>query len=213
MVRKWENILLVVPPSENKEVNSGSTFITRDESWSLVNVPYFPCQHNNKIFSRVRPSRFILWRVIKYDFCPTWETGGSWRSSWSSCTSLGKSPAWKMTVSLVILFTSGFVPQWMAFNTPVCSQAKRGRKRSGMKQGQPKVQLLKSRLYFCGTFAWFLRQLCHLEIYFLSTPWQMPQTITNIPRCLPQILTLPMFWYHLANSFSRENVPFDFERS
>ena len=41
----------------------------------------------------------------------------------------------------------------------------------------------------------------------------MPQTITNIPRCLPQILTVPKFWYHLAHSFSRKNVPFDFERA
>ena len=28
-----------------------------------------------------------------------------------------------------------------------------------------------------------------------------------------QILTLPKFWYHLAHSFSRKNVPFDFERA
>ena len=41
----------------------------------------------------------------------------------------------------------------------------------------------------------------------------MPQMITNIPRCLPQILTVPKFWYHLAHSFSRKNVPFDFERA
>ena len=40
----------------------------------------------------------------------------------------------------------------------------------------------------------------------------MPQTITNIPRCLPQILTVPKFWCHLAHSFPRKNVPFDFER-
>ena len=59
----------------------------------------------------------------------------------------------------------------------------------------------------------FLGQFCHLEICFLSTPRQMPQTITNIPRCLPQILTLPKFWYHLAHSFSHKNVPFDFERA
>ena len=71
----------------------------------------------------------------------------------------------------------------------------------------------QARLYFCATFAWFLGQMSHLDIYFLSTPRQMPQTITNIPRCLPQILTLPKFWYHLAHSFSRKNVPFDFERS
>ena len=59
----------------------------------------------------------------------------------------------------------------------------------------------------------FLGQLCHLENCILSTPRQMPQTITNIPRCLPQILTVPKFWYHLAHSFSRKNVPFDFERA
>ena len=41
----------------------------------------------------------------------------------------------------------------------------------------------------------------------------MPQTITNIPRCLPQILTVPKFWYHLAHSFSCKNVPFHFERA
>ena len=41
----------------------------------------------------------------------------------------------------------------------------------------------------------------------------MPQTITNIPRCLPQILTVPEFWCHLAHSFSHKNVPFDFERA
>ena len=28
----------------------------------------------------------------------------------------------------------------------------------------------------------------------------------------PQILTLLKFWYHLAHSFSRKNVPFDSER-
>ena len=39
----------------------------------------------------------------------------------------------------------------------------------------------------------FLGQLCYLENCFLSTPRQMPQTITNIPRCLPQILTVPKF--------------------
>ena len=38
--------------------------------------------------------------------------------------------------------------------------------------------------------------------------YQMPQTITNIPRCLPQILTVSKFWYHLAHLFSRKNVPF-----
>ena len=41
----------------------------------------------------------------------------------------------------------------------------------------------------------------------------MPQTIKNIPRCLPQILTVPEFWYHLAHSFTRKNFPFDFERA
>ena len=41
----------------------------------------------------------------------------------------------------------------------------------------------------------------------------MPPTITNIPRCIPQILTVPKFWCHLAHSFSRKNVPFDFERA
>ena len=41
----------------------------------------------------------------------------------------------------------------------------------------------------------------------------MPQTITNIPRCLPQILTVPEFWCHLAHLFSCKNVPFDFERA
>ena len=59
----------------------------------------------------------------------------------------------------------------------------------------------------------FLGQLYYLENCILSTPQQMPQTITNIPRCLPQILTVPKFWYHLAHSFSRKNVPFDFERA
>ena len=34
-----------------------------------------------------------------------------------------------------------------------------------------------------------LGQLCQLEICFLSTPRQMPQTITNISRCFPQILS------------------------
>ena len=41
----------------------------------------------------------------------------------------------------------------------------------------------------------------------------MPHTITNIPRCLPQILRVPKFWYHLAHSFSRKNIPFDFVRA
>ena len=62
----------------------------------------------------------------------------------------------------------------------------------------------ESRLYFCAIFAWFLGQFCHWDICFLSTPRQMPQTITNIPRCLPQILTLPKFWCHLEHSFSRK---------
>ena len=71
-----------------------------------------------------------------------------------------------------------------------------------------------ARLFFCvHHLCGFLVQLCFFEICFLSTPWQMPQTITNIPRCLPQILTVPKFWYHLAHSFSRKNVPFDFERA
>ena len=70
-----------------------------------------------------------------------------------------------------------------------------------------------SRLYFCATFAWFLGQFCHMDICFLSTPRQMPQTITNIPRCIPQILTVLKFWCHLAHSFSRKNGPFDFERA
>ena len=38
-------------------------------------------------------------------------------------------------------------------------------------------------------------------------------TDTNIPRCLPQILTVPQFGYHLAYSFSCKIVPFDFERA
>ena len=38
VVRKWENILLVVPPSENKEVNSGSTFITREIQNNFVEL-------------------------------------------------------------------------------------------------------------------------------------------------------------------------------
>ena len=66
--------------------------------------------------------------------------------------------------------------------------------------------------FFCETFASFWGLFFHLDICFLSTLWQIPQTITNIPRCLPQILTLPKFCYHLAHSFSRKNVPFDFER-
>ena len=41
----------------------------------------------------------------------------------------------------------------------------------------------------------------------------MQQTITNIPRCLPEILTVQKFWYHLTHLFSRKNVPFDFERA
>ena len=59
----------------------------------------------------------------------------------------------------------------------------------------------------------FLGQLCQLENCILSTLRQMPQTITNIPRCLPQILTVLEFWCHLAHSFSRKNVSFDFERA
>ena len=39
----------------------------------------------------------------------------------------------------------------------------------------------EARLYFCATFAWFLGKFCLLENCFLSTPRQMPQTITNIP--------------------------------
>ena len=50
----------------------------------------------------------------------------------------------------------------------------------------------------------FLGQFCHLDICILSTHRQMPQTITNITHCLPKILTVPKFWYHLAHSFSRE---------
>ena len=72
------------------------------------------------------------------------------------------------------------------------------------KQGGPPIYI---RLYFCATFAWFLGKFCLLENCFFSTPRQMPQTITNIPGCLPQILTVPKFWYHLAHSFSCKNVP------
>ena len=39
------------------------------------------------------------------------------------------------------------------------------------------------------------------------------QTITNTPRFLPKILTVPKFWYQITNSLSRINVPFDFERA
>ena len=63
----------------------------------------------------------------------------------------------------------------------------------------------------CNTCV-FLCQFSHLEICFLSTLWKMPHMITNIPCFLSQILTVPKFWYHLAHSFSRKNVPFDFER-
>ena len=59
----------------------------------------------------------------------------------------------------------------------------------------------------------FLSQYWHLENCVLSTPRQMPQTITNIPHCLPLILTVPQFWYHLARSFYCKNGPFDFERA
>ena len=61
----------------------------------------------------------------------------------------------------------------------------------------------------------FLGQYRHLDICLLSTLRIMPQTITNNPPPSPfpsQILTLPKFWYHLAHSFSRKNVPFDFLR-
>ena len=54
------------------------------------------------------------------------------------------------------------------------------------------------RLYFCATFAWFLDSFAIWKFTFLSTLRQMPQTIKNIPRCLPQIVTLPKFWYHLV---------------
>ena len=57
-------------------------------------------------------------------------------------------------------------------------------------------------------FLLFLGLFCHLETCFLSTPRQMPQTITNILSCLPQIFTVPKFWYHLAHSFSCKKCPF-----
>ena len=47
------------------------------------------------------------------------------------------------------------------------------------------------RLYSYATFAWFLGQYWHLEICPLFILRQMPQTIINISRCLPQILPLP----------------------
>ena len=73
---------------------------------------------------------------------------------------------------------------------------------------------LLQALFLCNMYLHgFVGQFCHLEICFLSTPRQMPQTITNIPRCLPKILTVSEFWFHLAHSFSRKNVPFDFERA
>ena len=59
---------------------------------------------------------------------------------------------------------------------------------------------LRQALFFCNICVVF-RQLCHLENCILSTPRQMPQTITNIPRCLLKILTLPKFWYHLERAF------------
>ena len=68
-------------------------------------------------------------------------------------------------------------------------------------------QVCKAGFIFVQYLLGFLGQFFHLDICFLSTLQQMPQTITNIPRCLPQILTLPKFWYHLAHSFSPKNGP------
>ena len=51
----------------------------------------------------------------------------------------------------------------------------------------------KTGFIFVQYLRGFVGQFCHMEICFLSTPRQMPQTITNIPRCLPQILTVPEF--------------------
>ena len=73
------------------------------------------------------------------------------------------------------------------------------------------IQRITAGFIFVQHLRGFLGQLCFFEICFLSTPQQMPQTITNIPRCLPQILTVPEFWYHLAHSFSRKNEAQDIE--
>ena len=75
------------------------------------------------------------------------------------------------------------------------------------------TKAFKAHFIFVQHLRGFLRQYLHLEICVLSTPRQMPQTITNIPRCLPQILTVPEIWCHLAHSFCCKNVPFDFERA
>ena len=68
--------------------------------------------------------------------------------------------------------------------------------------------------------ALFLCNICVVfRPIFLFGNLHFAHALTNatddhkIPRCLPQILTLPKFWYHLAHSFSRKNVPFDFERA
>ena len=76
----------------------------------------------------------------------------------------------------------------------------------------PPLHYILQALFLCNICE-VLGLFWHFEICFLSTPRQMPQTITNITRCPPQILTVPKFWYHLAHSFSRKNVPFDFERA
>ena len=70
-----------------------------------------------------------------------------------------------------------------------------------------------SRLYFCAKFAWFFMLVVPfgnlLFIHALTN-------VTDDHKYSPfpsQILTVPELWYHLAHSFWRKNVPFDFERA
>ena len=69
------------------------------------------------------------------------------------------------------------------------------------------------RLYFCATFAWLFRPVVPFgNLLFIHTS----TNATDHHKYSPfpsQILPFPEFWYHLSQSFSRKNGPFDFERA
>ena len=67
-------------------------------------------------------------------------------------------------------------------------------------------------LFLCNICVVFRPVLAFRDLLFIhaSTNATDDHKYSPFPS---QILTVPKFWYHLAHSFSRKNVPFDFERA
>ena len=136
--------------------------------------------------------------------------------SWCDCR--GFKMKGFLTSILFCVLLSGIGPVESSKNGTKGASKGKSKQHSGRIVGGREVQpphalpwqaalVAKAGFIFVQLLLGFSGQLCHLEICFLSTLWQMPQTIRNIPRCLQQILTVPKFWYYLAHSFSRKNVP------